>query len=217
MIVPSPSAKESLERATETYHQQLMKDDGALEYLYSRKILKETAVYFRLGIVREPVSGDEAFMGRLSFPYITPTGIVTIRFRTLGDPGERSKFLVNPGEIQRPYNVSALRNAVKVFICEGETDTIAGHQSGLPCVGFPGAQSWNKETTRQFSRIFRNRKVSVLADNDDQGAGKDFADDIYRALGHATTIMMPSGMDVSKYVATHGEAALRELVGYEGS
>lgn len=220
-LVPKPDSRRLLEVATLEYHEQLLKDDEALSYLTKdRGISSEALESFRLGVVRDPLVGHETYRNRLTFPYLTPSGITTIRFRYLGAPGDHSKFLSFAGDEARIYNSGALMGAEEVYICEGETDTIAAWEAGLPAVGFPGAEIWSsrdKETGyirgTIFSRVFQNRKVTVLADNDDQGAGKEFADDVFRYLGGCAIIMMDHGFDVSKYVQLNGPEALRKKVG----
>jgi DNA primase len=213
VIVPKSDTKRLLGQATSQYQTALQNDGEASTYLVEeRGITSEALDYFRIGIVRNPFPGHEMYVGRLAFPYITPSGIVSIRFRTLGPPGERSKFLSITGDDTRLYNTTALTLGTKeIYICEGETDTIAAHQCGLPAVGIPGAKTWVKNA-RVFGRVFANRTVFVLADNDDSGEGQELAQDIYRTLGGSTAVLMPKGYDVSKLVAAKGADDLQRLV-----
>lgn len=215
VIVPKPDLMRSLEASTEAYSKQLLNDEKALEYLTTdRRVSKEAMEYFQLGVVRDPQPGHEVYRGRLAFPYHTAAGIVSIRFRFLGDPGENRKYLSVAGDGIRPYNVRALRGQSKVFVCEGETDTIACWQAGIPAVGFPGAEAWQtKDLGRVFARMLWNRQVTVLADNDDTGAGKEFAKDVNRFLGGCAIIHLPEGYDVSKYYHEYGGAELRKKAG----
>lgn len=206
-----PDIKRFLGRATEEYHKTLKDDAEGLAYLRDRGISSEAADYFQLGIVREPLPGHENFLNRLSFPYLTPTGVTTIRFRVLGDPGEKSKFLSISGDTARIYNTRALLKAREIYICEGETDVIAAYQAERPAVGLPGVTSWAK-SARIFSRIFANRRVTVLADNDDHGEGMQYAQDIYKSLGGCGIILMPKGHDVSSLVRAQGAQALRDWI-----
>lgn len=212
MIVPSEKLKRSLAEAARIYQRQLLEDEEAMKYLtVERRFSREAIAHFGLGVVREPVDGHENFRGRISFPYYTVAGVTTIRFRYLGAvrPEGVAKFLFLTGDSPRIYNVPAILGQQKVFVCEGETDTITATMAGLVAVGIPGATSW-KPT---FNRVFRNREIVVLADNDDNGEGKKFADHVYRSLEGADTVMMPPGHDVSSFVAAHGADALREKVG----
>lgn len=218
MFVPKPSIKRFLETATETYHDQLQTDDEALKYLDSRGITSEAQAYFRIGIVRTPIEGHESFKNRLSFPYITRSGVVSMRFRSIGE--SKQKILVQTGDIARLYNPMALMNAQSVYICEGETDTITAWMAGLPAVGIPGAYNWTKYG-KIWAKAFANREVCVLADNDDKKIkqnedgsetvktpGADFAQDVYRSLGGCRILMMPEGHDVSSFAQAEGLEAL---------
>lgn len=211
MLIPKKDTLKLLEEATSAYEKQLQQSDEALTYLQSRGISNEAQSYFRLGYVQEPIEGHENYKGRISFPYVTTGGITSIRFRAVGDPEGRAKFLSLPGDIPRLYNTNSLLEGMDICICEGQTDVIACWQAGIPAVGLPGAMTWKQEA-RVFSRIFVNRSVSVLADNDDEGAGMDFANDIYRTLGGCRIILMPKAHDVSSYLLKYGEEALRAKV-----
>ena len=72
----SKSQKELLEKATESYAQNLQE---IVPYLQSRGITEQTAIMFRLGFVREPEMGHEPYVGKLAIPYLTPTGVIDIR------------------------------------------------------------------------------------------------------------------------------------------
>lgn len=212
MIVPKPATKKLLAAASGEYHDQLIRDQRALTYLVEeRRISREAVDFFSLGIARNPIDGHENFRGRISFPYFTATGITTIRFRYLGDHkrDNAKKFLSITGDVARLYNAPALMKASRIALCEGETDTIACWMAGIPAVGLPGATSWKAN----FSRIFRNREVLVLADNDDSGEGQRFAEGIYKSLEGCDIILMPKGHDVSSFTAEHGISALRAKVG----
>ena len=69
--------------ASERYYNNLTPQ--AVSYLRGRGITKEAASLFRLGSVVEPSAGHEHAIGRLSIPYITPAGVVGIKFRAIDD------------------------------------------------------------------------------------------------------------------------------------
>lgn len=227
MIVPRSSIKIGLEKATQEYHSQLTEDQEALNYLVDgRRITREAIDHFRLGVVRDPLDGHENFKNRISFPYYTATGITTIRFRRLGDRenDRRSKFLFITGDVPRLYNAPVLLQEQHVALCEGETDTITCWMAGIAAVGIPGANAWSPA----FRRVFRNREIKVLADNDEvhpkdpktgeplkdwRPKGELFAQEIYRSLEGCEIIKMPRGHDVSSFAAEYGLDALRAKVG----
>lgn len=224
VIVPTPSTKRLLETATATYQEQGREDDQLLKYLVEeRGFSTEVLDYFRLGVVRSPIDGHDTWRGRISIPYLTSTGPVSIRFKYLGtNPGSLAKMLPMPGDIARPYNARAVVGQGRVAICEGEPDVWACWMAGIPAIGIPGANAWNPT----FARIFRNREVVVLADNDDKRPdpvpekwvppGQRFADMIYKTLGGCEIKMMPLGYDVSSYLLAEGPEALRVKAGWHG-
>ncbi len=139
----------------------------------------------------EPDVGHEAFQGRLSIPYITKTGVVDLRFRSL-NPAVEPKYMA--GDF--------------IGVCEGEIDTLTlSSMVGIPCVGVPGANSWKKHYTRllaDFERVF------VFADGDQPG--KEFATSLSRELP-VTIISMEDGEDVNSAYVKHGANYIREKMG----
>lgn len=175
--------------------------------------------YFRLGFVgSDPFPGHEFKENRLAIPYITPTGIVQIRFRAIpvdgvpGNPEDSPKVLslANSGTMLYNTRDMLLDNPV-VAICEGELDTVTAHMAGIPAVGIPGAKAWEK--LRNVKRAFRFRKVVILADNDDKGDGRKLAEEIQADIRGARIVLMDEGHDVNSYVKENGLQALKTKVG----
>ena len=151
----SLSQKELLGKAAAKYAANIYQ---AEDYLASRGITREAARLARLGVVGEPEIGHEAFQGRLSIPYITKTGVVDLRFRSL-NPAVEPKYMGMTGAETKMYNVLDIDRAGDwIGICEGELDTITLSACvGIPCIGVPGANSWKKHYTRllaDFERVF---------------------------------------------------------------
>ena len=190
----SVSQKELLGKATE-------------KYLRQRGIPLEVARLARLGVVAEPELGHEAFIGRLSIPYITKTGVVDLRFRSL-NPAVEPKYMGLTGAETKMYNVLDVDKANDIIgVCEGELDTLTMSACvGIPCVGVPGANSWKKHYTRllaDFQRVF------VFADGDQPGT--EFARSLARELP-VTIVQMPDGGDVnSVYVSEGADFILRKV------
>jgi DNA primase len=213
---PSDSMRKSLALRHKTYRDQL-KDSAGVPYLEGRGITTATADYFQLGFVGNPLPGDERYQDRLCIPYLTISGTVQLRFRAVKDHGP--KYLGDHGMKGRPFNTTALMSSdPTVYITEGEIDAITAWQCGMKSVvGFPGADSWMP----LFKRLFRYRKVVVLADGDttiirdNATAGQLFAHQIARAVEECKIIEMPPGEDVNSFFLAHGEDALREKVGLE--
>lgn len=200
----SVSQKELLGKATEKYSQNIYQ---AEDYLKQRGIPLEVARLARLGVVAEPEVGHEAFIGRLSIPYITKTGVVDLRFRSL-NPAVEPKYMGLTGAETKMYNVLDVDKANDIIgVCEGELDTLTMSACvGIPCVGVPGANSWKKHYTRllaDFQRVF------VFADGDQPGT--EFARSLARELP-VTIVQMPDGGDVnSVYVSEGADFILRKV------
>ena len=192
----SASQKDLLDKATTKYAGSISQ---AEDYLKSRGIPLEVARLVSLGVVAEPEVGHEAFAGRLSIPYITKTGVVDLRFRSL-NPAVEPKYMGMTGAETKMYNVLDVERAGDfIGVCEGEIDTLTISRCvGIPCVGVPGANSWKKHYTRllaDFERVF------VFADGDQPGT--EFARSLARELP-VTIIQLPDGQDVNSMFVQEG-------------
>jgi DNA primase len=199
------SQKDLLELATKRYQENIYL---AEDYLRSRGITIEVARLARLGVVAEPEVGHEAFLGRLSIPYITKSGVVDLRFRSL-NPAVEPKYMGMTGADTKMYNVLDIERAGDwIGVCEGELDTVTLSKCiGVPCVGVPGANSWKKHYTRllaDFERVF------VFADGDQPG--KEFATGLARELP-VTIVSMPDGEDVNSVYVKYGAEYIRDKIG----
>lgn len=210
MLVPSSSQKQFLEQASTAYAESLKGAQSAVDYLKSRSFSGVSAQSFRLGFVEEPLTGHESYRGRLCIPYLTRGGVVSLRFRRIGD-GEGPKYLGLPGDTLRVFNPDALHKpGPDIAICEGELDTITAVQAGLSAVGIPGVQALKPYTPRMFKGYDR---VFILADNDDKGQGSEFANDLAGLIENARVVLMPDGHDVNSFVTESGPDALRAMLG----
>lgn len=200
----SVSQRNLLAKATDKYNQSI---HLAEEYLASRGITLADAHTIRLGVVDEPLTGHEQFRGRLAIPYLTPTGVVDIRFRAMH--GEDPKYMGMPGTHTRMYNVVALQEARNfIAVCEGEIDAITLHyKCGVPAVGVPGSQAWK----RHYTRILQDfETVYVFADGDQPGS--DFAKALSRELSTVVTVNMPDGEDVNSMFLNVGQEYFQQKV-----
>lgn len=199
------SQRELLGKAATKYAASI---DMAADYLRSRGITKEVALSAQLGVVEHPEVGHEAFQGRLSIPYITKTGVVDIRFRSL-NPAVEPKYMGMTGAVTKLYNVKDIDRAGDwIGLCEGELDTITLSKSvGIPCVGVPGANSWKPHYTRllaDFERVF------IFADGDQPGL--EFAKGLSKDLP-VTIVTLPDGEDVNSCYVKYGKEYLLEKAG----
>jgi DNA primase len=202
-IVPPYSTKQLLEKATEEYQNQLRASPG-LSHLLVRGFTEDTIQKFRLGYVEAPLSGDEKYVGRISIPYQTVSGVVALRYRTVID--ERPKYLSMDGFKTRPFNVAALGLSSTVYITEGEMDAITLDQMGLCAIGIPGAQSWQSA----YRRFLRFTRVILICDGDE--AGRNLADRVTQDVPHLKVINMADGEDVNSIYVALGEQRLKELI-----
>ena len=201
----SVSQKELLEKATHKYAGNI---SLAQDYLASRGIPLEVARLAQLGVVVEPEAGQEAYVGRLSIPYVTKSGVVDLRFRAL-NPAVEPKYMGMTGAETKMYNVLDVERAGDyIGVCEGEFDTLTlSGLVGIPCVGVPGANSWKKHYTRllaDFERVF------IFADGDQ--SGKEFASSLARELP-VTIIQLPDGQDVNSMFVQDGSDYFHQKVG----
>lgn len=200
----SKSQKESLGRAVVHYAKHIA---GAEDYLARRGITLADAHTAHLGLVVEPLPGHEQFVNRLAIPYITPTGVVDIRFRSMY--GEEPKYMGMSGTETRLYNVAAISQATDfIAVCEGEIDAITLTQKcGIPAIGVPGANSWK----RHYSKLLQDfERIYVFADGDQPGS--DFGKKLAREVQGVIVINMPDGEDVNSIFNKQGTEFFREKV-----
>ena len=192
-----------LQAATEYASQIRM----AESYLASRGLSVEEAQQFHLGVVTSPLPGHESYVNRLSIPYVTPSGVTDIRFRSLD--GSEPKYMGVPGAKTTMYNAQAVLTA-QDYICvtEGEIDCITTIvKTGHPAVGIPGTQNWKPF----YSKILDDfETVVILADGDNPGL--EFGKKISRELGNVNIIQMPEGHDVNSIVMKEGGEWLDERI-----
>jgi len=163
---------------------------------------------FRLGYVANPEPGHEPYVGKLAIPYITPTGVIDIRFRSVNaDTGP--KYLTRPGATSHIFNVNALTSESNMLvICEGEIDTMIATQVGFAAVGLPGANNWKPF----YARVLADwEKIMLFCDGDN--AGKEMAKTITRELDNVFPVFMPDNQDVNDVFLAEGAEGLRKRAG----
>jgi DNA primase len=145
----------------------------------------------------------------IAIPYLTRSGVVTIRFRRMGD-GDGPKYRSVPGDPPRIYNANALLvPSDHIAICEGEFDAIAATGTGIPAVGIAGVSAFKS----YFARCFKGYKaVFMLADGDDKGQGMEFAEKLAEQIKNLRICPMPAGHDVNSFVLANGPEALLDLL-----
>jgi len=188
--------RQFLLQATQRYASKI---ELAKDYLSSRHLSVEEAKTFHLGVVEDPLPGHEAYKERLAIPYITPSGVVDIRFRAMSN--EDPKYMGLVGAKTTVFNTQACFVADK-YICvtEGEFDCIMMSVKTMhPTIGIPGANNWKPH----YAKILDDFDVViVLADGDP--AGLEFGKKISRELGNVNIISMPDGEDVNSMMIKMG-------------
>lgn len=202
-----------------------LKGSPAEEYLTVRGLAQETT-RFGLGFVGNPLPGHEMFAGYLSIPYLRPKldpkqsalSVVSLRFRCIrpecfpGTPDENhrghGKYMTQAGDRPRMYNTTDLLVPGRtVCVTEGELDAITAHLCGMPTVGIPGAESWQKHFREP---LLGYDCVYVLADGDEPGMRA--ATSVAGQLPNAKVIPMPPGEDVNSLVLREGKQALLDRI-----
>jgi DNA primase len=208
---PNAEQRLLLEQAVSQYQRDLAADTAGQAYLMSRGFGPEVAASFRLGVVRTPLVGHEGYRGRLAIPYLTPAGVVNLRFRCLRqhvckDEG-CPKYVGLEGFETNLFNVLDLRKpGRRLIVSEGEFDIITWSMCGYPAVGPPGATSWKKH----FSRCLDDcDEIYTCGDPDDAGKGlnKRLINDV-----RARPVRLPKGEDVNSLYVKGGADALHELI-----
>ena len=201
--------KRSLTESAQKYHKALTPQ--AASYLAARGITKQVAATFLLGSVVEPSAGHEHAIGRLSIPYITPAGVVGIKFRSIGDG--TPKYLWPTGQKIGLFNVSDLhRYSDTIAICEGEVDTIiVSSFCGIPAVGVAGVSQWKP----WFPKLFEPyKRILIMADNDikedGRNPGQELAGRIKEDLNTATVIHLEPNLDVNDTYLKYGSGWVTE-------
>lgn len=185
--------------------------NSALPYLGSRGLTKEVAAMFSLGYATD---GEVA--GRLTIPYLTPGGVVAIKYRCAdishGEHKETScpKYLNESGVGVRLFNAQVLiRCADTIVVTEGELDAICVQAyTGLPAVAYPGVDTFSKQ--RHFRLCFEGvSEVIVVADGDKPG--RMAAQKVAESIGmNARVVDLPNGDDASSLIARDGAGRFLE-------
>lgn len=190
----------------------------AVEYLESRGLLAPDLpdARFLLGYVENPRPGHEMFRGYLSIPYLRWSpgqrlSVVSLRFRCIDPECEHKghgKYMTVAGDRPRLYNTKALLEPSPVVcVTEGEFDAVTADLCGLPAIGVPGAESWQKHFKEP---LLGYETVYVLADGD--RPGMRFATAVAGQLANAKILPMPPGEDVNSLVLSQGKQALLDRI-----
>ena len=192
-----------LTESAQKYHNALTPQ--AASYLAGRGLTKEVADSFLLGSVVEPSAGHEHAVGRLSIPYITPAGVVGIKFRAIDQT--TPKYLWPTGQKIGLFNVGDLhKHSDTIAICEGEIDTVVlSGLVGIPAVGVAGVSQWKP----WFPKLFESyNRILIFADNDvkedGRNPGQELAKRIKEDLDRADIVHLPDNQDTNDIYLAYG-------------
>ncbi|MFF4019983.1 toprim domain-containing protein [Streptomyces sp. NPDC001843] len=208
----SAEQRRFFEQAATTYQTDLSGDTAALAYLKTRGLSPADAATFRLGVVRRPLVGHEQYSGRLAIPYLTPSGVVNIRFRCLQPHDCKAmdcpKYLSANASETNLYNVLDLKkDSSSIVVCEGEMDTMSFSLAGIPAVGVPGIEAWQKH----FARCLEDFEVVYSAGDGDKAGAK--LNGLLAREVKARPLRFPLGEDGNSIYVKEGTDGLRRLLG----
>jgi hypothetical protein len=214
------TSQKKLERTSLSYHDQFTNPpNSAAEIVRAGKGYlavhgidsRDVVDKYRLGIVANPLPGDERFAGMLCVPYLSRRGgVKAIKFRKLS--GDGPKVAQYQNQAARLYNTRAWFDADDVIgLTEGEPDAICATQNltftrrgktyPLPSMGIPGAEMWAAHEP-VWSICFKDVRTVFVFCHGDQ-AGRELGRQIAESLRWRTTVIdMPDGEDVSSLVAS---------------
>lgn len=174
-----------------------------------------------LGTVTKGSAQWRPYLGMLSIPYVTRTGVVGMKFRRLS--GEGVKYLAPAGQPTWVYNAHTLTELADVVaVCEGELDAaVCEGVLGIPAVGIPGVNNWKTHMRRLFAGQSR---VLVIGDNDADKAdgsnpGKEFTRRVTEDLADVTEpvpVELPQTGDLTDYLLGSGSAEVSSFLAAAG-
>ena len=199
---PSSDAKRSLAARQARYEVHQSK---TVAFLTGRGLDADVAERFRLGYVEPSELDPRSHWGRMSIPYLTPTGVVQIRFRCI-DPHHGAGG--DPGTEVTLYNAAAtLHGGDVLFLTEGEPDVWAVTTlAGYPAVGIPGSKAWEKHP--YWARAFVNFPRLILPADGDE-AGRHLATIVAQSLPEVQIVQLPDGEDAGSILARDRAEFLR--------
>lgn len=219
----APSA-EQLRLLNDTASQYAEHLEDAAEWLAGRGIEMEHAAYEGLGVVRNPPSVHQSYEGRLSIPYITKYGVVSMSFRCLkdhnckateiykkadGTPVYCKKYMKMAKQESTLYGVRSFTDAVDwIGVTEGELDSLILRQIGIPAVAIPGSTNWQNHWANVFEDLSR---VYMFADAD--LAGEGLYDRLRDKLNvPVIKVRLPKGEDVNSTFQKYGAQAILDRI-----
>lgn len=211
----SKEQRRFLEAATLQYADHL---DDARVWLEGRGLDLEFARSEGLGVVRDPLPGHEHLTGRLCIPYLTDYGPVNMTFRCMQSHNckeipDHHKYLYPAGLKTNLYGVQSIDAAEDwLVMTEGEIDRLTWVQVGVPAVGVPGTDKWEKHWAsiiEDFSTLY------LIQDGDSAGRTlyKRVTYEVDQGRTQVIRVRMPDGEDTNSMYVKSGADYLMERIG----
>jgi hypothetical protein len=141
--------------------------------------------------------GETPFPGRwVKFPYPHMTGIWTHRYRRpSGADPKLPKYWAPRGTGQHLYNPLLLGpNAERVWLVEGEIDTLSLITFDVPAIGIAGSNGFKGS----WALLYSSAEVFIVFDNDD--AGMKGAHQLKSLMPHAEVLEVPFEGDLNDWM-----------------
>lgn len=180
----------------ERFHNNLMEESSAIEYLKNRGISKQSAEYYNLGY--------SIAKNMVIIPIHSTTGIcMGFVARSIGS----DKSYINSPGLKRSktmFNIHRNKNYSEIYIVESSFDAMILEQAGYKAIASMGA-SISKGQIELIKKYFNN--VNVIPDADD--AGKEMDRKIKSMIPYSNTIHLPSEY---KDVSDMGEEKVKQYM-----
>lgn len=208
----SPRSSSGTEIITEGrihgWHEALLDDETACDYLVERGIHTKTMVDFELGWDR----AKQAY----TIPVRGPKGEIWNVRRYSNRAGMKTKIWSVTGmRVTELFPISQLESD-RIIICEGEWDTLATIQHGYAAITrTSGAKTWYP----RWNPLFKDKLVFIAQDCDHEG--QNGASKIARSLGKVADVRIVDlpypieekhGKDISDFWREHDNADFESLL-----
>lgn len=189
-------------------HDDLLKQDSALKYLFKRGISEESVNRFKLGY---RIMENQSWLVIPSYENDIP---MLVKYRKL-EPDvlpEKDKYIREPDGKSILFNQDSLNEYDEIIITEGELDAITLLQNGYQnVVGVTvGAGSLSSEW---YDKLSLCNKIYLVFDPD--SAGQNSARDVWATrlgINRCWNVNLPDDTDVNDFFLSNNNEAFNELI-----
>lgn len=209
---PLPSEEE-----IEEWHNDLLEDPHAMEYLMFNRGLRLSEIEKRKILLRpDRISGV-----KYGFPVYEGSKLVNIRWYAPKIPSKNQPkriWSIKGRGKARLYPIDVISSAKEICIVEGEFDALLLNSWGIPAVtATVGAGASANKWKPEWSELFEDKVVYIIPDQDRPGV--EYAYHVYKEINEyameCTIVTLPypikdtGGADVSDYLLEGGQPELR--------